>query len=349
MRLPVSPLLQKTFQRAWPPRSALPGFFLEPTFSPDLGSGLGLLAGGILSILILKALFSLRAQKKKNSEILPLERSEVVSAVLQSAAWRRSRMDVIHAAPDAPPAPLHGACSEPMDGKHVCIEVMNDVPNEAWNGAPVNVYFSFVDHGARNFYHFSSNIIEIQREKESVILKLTFPAALTNGQRRAFVRVMPESGMVEALTLWPFDYTPQSLPLSAAALGRPPFVFRPPAARHISLVDISASGAQVRLAASRLGGQQKRWAVGDGCVMLLMLESLKEGGTLPLWLACECRRTHVSPHSADLCLGLRFTHWCVPSSLGAPIAWSEVEEEGEVPALLRWTGRANVLLSRRVA
>lgn len=324
-----------------------PSFFWEP--NANLGAILPYIAAGLVLASALAALLRLWGKKRREAALPPLERPRVIRGIFEAAAERRSHMDIICALPNARLAPLQGRCLPPDNGNQLRIEIANPTLPDGWQGAPADVYFTFIDRGERTFHHFTGNILDSWRDGSSTIVALPFPAALTNNQRRNFVRVRPDVGMTEALTLWPCPEAPPALPSSIAALGRPAFVFRPPAMTHVSLTDISANGILVRLSAARLQETRQRWAPGDQCVMLLVLKALThEESGVTLWLACMCRRVFTSQGSSDLSLGMQFTHWCAPTSLNNPIVWQDVERDGETPPLSRWTARANILLSRRV-
>lgn len=378
------PAPSQTPASGWPP--AVPVVFWAPTttLSPEY---LAMLAVLLLICAALFLQYLRRAQKRKKA--LPLlQRSPVIQRILQTAAHCRTPLDMVCARPHDAPLSLRGVLTpDATDCLH--IQVQEGTLSPLWENASVRVFFHFLHGRRRTFYHFSSTVLDVRPQNTADSLCIAFPQALTHDQRRGFVRVTPEAGMVEGMGLWacataaPATAAPspqgtgggqagggqagkgdmrdraapglpdaaRHLPGATRALGHPPFSFRPPRCMNMTLANISASGALVRLhTGPQVQGPQVQGPpfceAGRTYVLLLILEALKEGESLALWLAGTCPRTYAldPEHTA---MALQFSHWCAPGSLSAPILWTPVEQEGEVPPLLRWTGRVHVLLNRQ--
>ena len=317
------------------------------TPSNTLSSDMGYLVGGLLISVALLLFYLHRKHNKPDTQSNPLENATNIDKVFERANDKRAKFAVVCGRQSVTSRHLLGYY-RPQEKKTVLLELAAPEGLEEWKEAPVDVYFRLEEDGTQTFYHFSTFVQKIEHKGQTWYIHLAKPSALTNNQRREFVRIAPGVGMMEAVTAWPLSPGPLlTLPSTGKELGRPPFAHRPPATDTLTLMDISASGVRLRLPVEQVRASQARCAPGSRYIMLLAVDALRSDGSRQvMWLSAAVRRAAVLPSKTHVEVGLQFSHWCAVENLSNPIEWKPVEADGEVPFLLRWVGRANILLTR---
>lgn len=297
------------------------------------------------ALIFLLLLFLRRRGKKYSAPSSPLENPTFITAVLDAAAEQRVRADIACANPDRNYPPTSGYFVKQNNNDAIYIVTHDAAVASTWKNVSVNVFFNFTSRGERTFYHFTALVINVRPQEGRAILALERPKMLTNNQRREFARISPEADMVAAVALWPCGPN-EPLPEGMSALGRPNYAYRPPKLAQIVLMDISAGGALVRLSAAQVAALDKTYAVGEKFYFMTALKNLKDDGMMTMFYAVVCRRTILRKETGHIELGLQFLYWCSPGALTAGLEWQPVEEDGEVPPLLRWTSRAAARMKR---
>lgn len=324
---------------AWSPQNTL-----SPTFL--------YIAGGLLLAVALLLLFLHRRQRKQDEiPLTPLEEPGFIGEIFTNCADERLRMAISCSRNKLSSSQATGTLLPPEEGDlHAPLSlVLSEAPKpEEWAEAPVDVYFRFNADGEKTFYHFSSFVQSLHQKDGAWYMTMARPSVLTNNQRREFVRVVPPTDIVEAITAWPLSAQPLlTLPTNARDLGRPPFAYRPPRVILLEMMDISAGGMRLRLPVAQVRAKQVRCAPGMRFAVLLLVDALRpDGSRQMLWVATTVRRAVLSADKAHVELGVQFTHWAPTTALTDPINWEPVEADGEVPFLLRWVSRVNTLLAR---
>lgn len=324
---------------AWSPQNSLSPHFLY-------------VAGGLLlAVAILLVILHRRQRKQDIAPLSPLEESAFITEIFTQCADQRLRMSITCGRDKLSSTQAAGHLLPEGTDKHdvPLTMVLTDAPkSDEWAEAPVDIYFHFNVNGEKTFYHFSSFVQDLQQKGDAWHMTVLRPSALTNTQRREFVRVTPPTGSVEAITAWPLSAQPLFvLPTNSHSLGRPPFAYRPPRVILLEMTDISAGGMGLRLPVAQVRAKQVRCAPGVRFVVLLIVESLRpDGSRQMLWLSATVRRAVLTSDKTHVELGLQFTHWAPTDALTDPLQWEPVEADGEVPFLLRWVSRVNTLLAR---
>lgn len=287
-------------------------------------------------------------QKKALEEREPLERPSVIRSILSAALDSRSRIDIFLANGVRLATPLAGFI-EKLETKSLFINVGKLKLPEKIRLFPLLFYFQLGSGHDKVFYSFTGSISDFSTENGLLSLQIHVPKALTNAQKRDFVRINPGPGMLEALVVWKIGPVlgPSTLPESAAVLGSPHFSYRPPKSAQVALVDISGGGALLRFAGERQQECGQHFIVGDTCCLLVLLHDLDNDKTFTVWLAGTCRRTACTSGTANMDVALQFTHWAQVEKATSPIRWNPVQREGEVPAILTWTLKVHTFLTRK--
>lgn len=277
-----------------------------------------------------------------------LERPNVIRSLLTAALDSRSRLDIFLANGQRLPRPLAG-CIEKIGSKTLHITLGSAALPANLRSFPLLFYFHLGSGHDKIFYSFTSSISEITTFDGHFSMEIALPKILTNAQKRDFVRICPGPGMIEAMVVWKIAPVPSdsTLPATAQILGSPHFSYRPPKAAQAALVDISGGGVLLRIAGERLAQVQIQFAAGDSCCILVLVHDIETDKILTIWLAGICRRVRCPQNTANIDVGVQFTHWAQVEKLSMPIHWSPVLRDGEVPSLLAWTLRVQTLLTRK--
>lgn len=287
-------------------------------------------------------------KKKALEEGELLERPSVIRSVLSAALDSRSRIDIFLANGVRLATPVAGFI-EKVESKNLYITLGNLALPANIRSFPLLFYFRLGAGHDTVFYSFTGTISELVTENGHLGLVIGMPSALTNAQKRDFVRINPGPGMVEALIVWKLEAVPgpDTLPRKAQDLGSPHFSYRPPKSAQVVLVDISGGGALLRFAGERLKECGQHFAIGDTCCLLILLHDMENDSIFTIWLTGICRRIASSSNTANLDVALQFTHWSQVEKATGPIHWNPVQREGEVPAILAWTLKVHTFLTRK--
>lgn len=300
------------------------------------------------ALLALGLFFMNRYQKKKALEEGEfLERPSVIRSLLSAALDSRSRVDIFLGG-NRLGQPIMGYI-EQVGPKSIFIALPSSKLPAAVRTAKLHFYFYLGTGNDKTFYHFTGIALDFIRLEESFGMQVLLPTALSNAQKREFLRINPGPGMVEAALLWrmPPD---TSLPRAAQHLGNPHFSYRPPKSAQFALVDISGGGVLLRFSGERINqlkGLLPDFCLGDTFCMLLLLHDLDSDKIFFVWVTGLCRRIISAPHSSNLDVGLQFTHWALVEKPTSPITWTAVQMDGEVPRILAWTLRIQTYLTRK--
>lgn len=208
-----------------------------------------------------------------------------------------------------------------------------------WAHKVVDIYFRVPQEDA--FFVFSGTIRQMAAKHDRLRIGMDVPFHLRKEQKRGFFRVSLSSLSVPALALWHVGNAVQALDeVTPHALGRPLFVFRPEKINHLSLLDVSAGGARLRLSAERCKELGVSYNPGDGFILMLVFGN-RQGvaESRQFWFKCLCRHKGMQTGSRDPFIGLQFQSWCLTSKLTEPVAWQSMGENGEVPPLFDWLMR----------
>lgn len=288
-------------------------------------------------------------KKKLLEEGELLERPSFIRKILTNAQDSRSRFDIFLSTQARLGHPIMG-CLEELTAKNLTINLGKTKLPPELHRTPLVLYFQLGTGSEAIFYSFTGTLSAYEAKDSGHYITLALPKALSNTQKREFVRITPGPGMVEAVVLWrqkaPQDI--QALPRQGQQLGCPDFTYRPPTAAQVALIDISGGGVLLRLAGPRLIQLNMHFAVGDNCCFLILLHDLDTDKIINLWLAGICRRVRQTQNTSNVDVGIQFTHWAQVEKPTQPIQWQAVQRDGEVPPILTWTLRVQTLLTRRV-
>ena len=333
---PALPLHGVALGNLWVPHNSV---------SPELVYTMG---GLLLAVALL--LFVLHRRQKNMAEAANLmENPAFIQQVLENSVHQRRKFAVVCTRKKLSTHTLNGHLVPSEEKrKEVVLELVAPEKPEEWAAAPVDVYFYLQKGEAKEFFHFASFVSQVEQGPSGWCLTLPIPSALTSNQRREFLRIEPGAGMVAAVTAWPQPHsTLLTLPTMPAELGRPPFAYRPPRVLLLELMDIAAGGVRLRLPVAQIRTSQALCAPGSRYIILLAVDALRsEGDRQLVWICATVRRAVILPGKSHVDLGMQFTHYCMVDKLSQPLEWLPVEPDGEVPFLLRWVGRANILLTR---
>lgn len=303
----------------------------------------------LVALLIIVVLYMLHRHQQKTAleSVDPLERPSFIRAILTSAIDERCRMDIFLSNGMRLSRSLTGFCVE-LGTKNMFINTGAISLPANIQTLPLTIYF-FLNRGTEKiFYSFTGILCGVSNVGGQNRLELPIPNHLTNAQKRDFVRICPGPGMVEAVVLWKNSPAAEqsTLPPDAKQLGAPHFSYRPPHAVQTALINISGGGVLLRLAGERLQQIKAQYVLGDSFIVLVLLHDLETDKILTIWISACCRRVVRAESTANIELGLQFTHWALAEKPSAPITWHAVQLEGEVPPILTWTLRVQSFLSR---
>lgn len=259
----------------------------------------------------------------------------VVRGLLDQAVDQRSVMLAEFMDQELAGGRFAGACVE-FDEKTVLLDVFLHKELSEWLGEAVLVNFQLDNKGVSSYYQFASRLRGLPRGSGGFGMLLDTPAEISPNRKRRFVRVAPFAEVIIGIGIWPLKAT-QPRPDNPVSLGAAQIRYRRDHAKHLSLLNVSASGLRLKLKHAQEEQALLDPQPGDRLLCLLMLCSQDGEQTLPFWL--ECTVANRGEQEDDTIVGLRFNAWAVPHRDKGAVEWFVVGEAGAVGPLGAWVLR----------
>lgn len=293
-------------------------------------------AGGIAVLFVTAAVVWRVYAAKNRSPRSALEDPTFIAEVLNKALDRRSRFHVRFMDPEFKARTLEGVCTA-VRSKTLRIDagLSYDVPS--WRNQKVRVSFTLTTPRGATFYSFVSILTDFTSQRGSSTLGLMLPRQLHTEQRRAFVRLSPLRGMVDALSMWTEEPAVTAI-TTPVSMPEPDIGFD-----GIDLSDISAGGAKLLL----LGKLCTDLSIEKKDIVRLhaLLSGAENKSNLSLWLEGEVLM--LKEHVDGMLLTLRFRRWAQEGEDSqAEFSWFPVNNEGAVPPLAAWVMHKHLEIHR---
>ncbi len=277
--------------------------------------------------------FRQRVQEKNEQR----KQRAITLSLLETALGQRSTFALECMDDDLKGQELQCTCYS-MDATKLTMDVTKAFGSSRWEGMNVRAFFRISYKGKPSYYQFPSRILTVQARGEGFLLSLPLPNMLSPGQKRLFMRIVPQRNSLKGLGIWPVSYS-HPLPTSYREMGKAHFNYRNTneGCGSVRLENISAGGLRLSLNPQVIDEKAIDLGVGAQLLCLLMLQNANGGHPLAFWLVGTIVHNTLTPlKNTDFFLGLRYTNWAQVAPGDAAIEWFPVNKERGVPPLASW-------------
>lgn len=300
---------------------------------------LGLL---ILLAMILALLRFLHDRKRSFLPVGSITSHEQILQILNTALEQRSTIEVQFARMEGEPQRPSMRCApEDVTALSLVVDAFGlGFAEDGWHGRQVVCYFKIILRGQNVYYTFESTVNDLCRAgKERSLLTLKLPEQITNRQKRAFLRVQPQSSYYLGAAIWRDKRMPEDSALAdLSKWPRPGLVLLPGRLQQFRINDISAGGMRLALPANTDIADALDFAVSEQIIVLVDL--LAPEGPKPrlrFWLRCRVQNVMIDSFTQETQVGVQYLNWAMPKEGGSSsIEWLRLTRDNEVSPLSNW-------------